>query len=448
MNGQPPVQPPKKEHHPSQLGTLLLQLLRALLHNWPYKLLSIFLSVLLWAGLITQDPDLTREKSFHDVSVTITGSDAMKRNGFIVLSDLSAELDDVDLRVNVPQKQYQTAKASNYSVRVDLSQIKEAGRQSVALQTTNSSVYGTVTEVKPTSVVIEVDDYITRYRIPVRTKRTGNPPDGFYASAPSVDSSVVTISGPRSIVDGIICAEVTVDMAMLPAREGMMRMALPIVLLNANNEPVESDLLEVTSQSVLLDSVVVSVNMYTARSVSLTDTGLVIGTPAYGYEVKSISMTPESVLIAGAAEEIEALDIVYADNKVDVTGKSASFHERVRLRQPEEVKYVSASTCTVAVEIGPVMQSRTFENIRLGVTGVGNGLTAELGEKFASVTLTGPMLWINGLKASDVELLCDVTNLLAGSYTVPVVLSLKNNSQEECSVDVRPESIPVTITAK
>ena len=97
MNGQPPAQPPRHEQRKIEpLRTLLAHLGRLLLHNWPYKLLSVFLSILLWAGLITQDPTLTREKSFQDVNVTISGSEAIKRNGFIVLSDLSALLKDVE----------------------------------------------------------------------------------------------------------------------------------------------------------------------------------------------------------------------------------------------------------------------------------------------------------------------------------------------------------------
>ena len=46
-------------------------------HNLGWKLLALFLAVALWAGLITQDPTLTREKTFSDVQVNITGSDTL-----------------------------------------------------------------------------------------------------------------------------------------------------------------------------------------------------------------------------------------------------------------------------------------------------------------------------------------------------------------------------------
>lgn len=447
MNGQPPVQPPRKEQ-PGRMGELLLQFLRLMLNNWHYKLLSIFLAVLLWTGLIMQDPTLTRERNFFDVNVSVIGEDTLKREGFIVLNDLSALLDDVMIRANVPQMQYQNAKASHYNVRVDLSRITHAGEQSLSIQTSNSSVYGSVAHVEPESVNITVDKYITRNRIPVRTRSTGVAPDGFLAAAPSVESSVVAISGPESIVGRIVCAEVVVDLAALPAREGMMRMALPFVLLDVNNEPVTSSLLNVTNQSMPIDSLNVSVNVYAAKTVPLMDLGLIKGTPKTGYEVKSVSIIPESVTIAGPSKSLEGQNMLAMDGVVDVSDCSESFHKVLRIAKSPEMEYISASTCTVMVEIGPVIQSRTFENVRMNIIEVGTGLTAELEEKYITATLTGPQLWISSLKASDVEAFCDATNLSEGAYELPVFLSIKNRGEQTYSVEVHPDHIPVKITKK
>jgi hypothetical protein len=69
--------------------------LRALLlENWGAKLLSILIALALWAGLISQDPTLTREKSFRNVAISVNGQETLRRNGFIVLDDLEEALDD------------------------------------------------------------------------------------------------------------------------------------------------------------------------------------------------------------------------------------------------------------------------------------------------------------------------------------------------------------------
>ena len=46
-------------------------------HNGWVKLLAMLISLVLWAGLISQDDSLTREKTWQNVNVSITGSDTI-----------------------------------------------------------------------------------------------------------------------------------------------------------------------------------------------------------------------------------------------------------------------------------------------------------------------------------------------------------------------------------
>ena len=147
--------------------------LRVCLHNWGWKLLSLFLAVCLWAGLITQDPTLTRERVFNDVPVTVTGTDTLIGNGLIVVSGLEDENLSVRLRADVPQRSYSNAQASNYNPRVDVSRITETGEQTLRIQTSSTTTYGTVTSVSPESLTVVVDEYVTNYRVPITLNVTG-----------------------------------------------------------------------------------------------------------------------------------------------------------------------------------------------------------------------------------------------------------------------------------
>jgi len=420
----------------------------ALVNNWPFKILALCLSLLLWAGLITQDPTLMREKNFSNVNVSITGTDTIKRNGFIVVSDLSAMLDDVDMQVSVPQMQYQNVTANNYNVRIDLSRVKQAGRQTLKISTTSTSSYGSVVQLNPASVEIEVEPYVTRYRIPVRLTTVGTVPEGFYSSTATMDPPLVAVSGPKSLVDQVVCAEVVVELNNLPKREGRIRQALPFTLLDANNNAVQSDLLEVTSESVLVDSVLVEQDMYSKREIALSDLGIVRGTPAAGYEVKSVSVTPQTVTVAGQADEIEELNLLYANGYLDVTGLKETVNSSLRIRQPAELNYLSATTCTVVVEIGPIMTGKTFDNIRLEIVNVENDHVASLATKYATVTVTGPQLWINHVIKSDVVLYCDATGLKAGTYELPELCTISGSGDTAYSLDIVPSTIEVTISEK
>ena len=91
------------ENRGEKASRLFLRGLKHLvLHNASFKLTALLISVVLWAGLISQDVSLTRDKVFNDVSVNVTGTDTMKRNGYIVTSDLAEALQGVTATAAVP----------------------------------------------------------------------------------------------------------------------------------------------------------------------------------------------------------------------------------------------------------------------------------------------------------------------------------------------------------
>ncbi|MGN0779357.1 MAG: YbbR-like domain-containing protein [Aristaeellaceae bacterium] len=427
---------------------LALAVLRVATHNWGFKLLALVLATALWAGLISQDPTLTREKIFTDVTLNVTGSETIKRNGLMVVSDLNSLLQGATLKADVPQMQYQNAQASYYNARIDLSRITQTGVQEVRVLTSNSTAYGSVSEVSPATVSIEVEEYITRYRIPVRVDTVGTVPVGYYATLPTLDPPLVTVSGPRSLVEKVACAEVVLDQSTLPEREGEIRTAVPFRLLDEQGNPVESTLLEVIGQSVLLDSVVVEQTMYSTRTIALSDLGLVSGTPAAGYEVKSVAITPEQVTAAGDEDALAVLDTLYPEGSVSVEGASQSFQQQVKVRKPSELVNLSSDSITVAVEIGPVIRSRIFTNVKISVTGVEDGQRAATDIRNVDVTITGAQLWVAALKSNALTLVCDASGLAEGTYQLPVICQVADSEGQTFSVEVAPETVTVTITDK
>lgn len=430
------------------VGQLARAGLKSILNNWPLKLLSFLLAVLLWAGLISQDPTLTREKLFTDVTISVTGAESIKRNGFIVVSGLENLEASADIRVDVPQMQYEAAQGSYYNPRIDLTRITQTGTQEIKVSTTNSTAYGTVSDIEPESLTITVEEYITRYRIPLTVDVVGNPPDGFYATTPSLDPPVVAVSGPRSAVEKIVRAEAVLDQSTLPAREGLVRSAVAFALLDEQGNPVESDLVEVTSESVLLDSVIVEQNLYAMKTLHMEDLSLVTGEVAKGYEIKSIAIEPETVVAAARQENLDVLDTLFIEAPVDATDRNRSFHEQVRVRRPSELIYLSSDSVTVSVEIGPIIKDKTFEDVKVSLTGVGDGLRGSAEKRYANVTITGEQLWVDKLRASALTLTLDASGLAAGEYDLPVVCKVSTDEDQIFTVTMNPETIHVTITER
>lgn len=437
--------PPAWKEEGRKLGKAAL---KGALNNWGFKLLALFLAVVLWAGLISQDPTLTREKTFNDVTINLTNTETIKRNGFVVVTDMTELLKHAVIEVDVPQMQYDNAQASFYNVRVDLSKITQTGVQEVKVTATNSSTYGAVKSISPATITIEVEDYVTRYRIPVGMEVVGEAPEGFQAGYPSPDPPLVAVSGPRSQVEKVARAKVIVDQSLLPAREGQVRTAVPFTLMDMWGEPVDSSLLEVTSESVLLDSVVLEQQVYATREINLNDMALLSGTPAEGYEVKSISVTPETITVAGEGAVLEKLDSIFPDGSVNVSGLSESFTQQLRVRRPSDINSMSSETVTVAVEIGPIITERTFSDVKVKLSGLGEGLEGEMSDKNADVTVQGPKLWVDKLRGNALTLSCDVDGLKEGVHEVPVTCTVEASNGQSINVDVMPATITVTITGK
>lgn len=432
-----------REH--SRRDKILRRIKSILFENWGTKLLAILIAVALWAGLITQDPDLTREKQFNDVTVSVMGADSLRRNGYIVLEDTAEVLSDVDVRVSVPQGQYTTVQASNYSIRVDLSRITSAGEQEVKILSSNSAAYGTVTEINPPTVTLTVDEYVTRYRIPVTVVTEGEAPEGFYAAEPSTDPPMIAVSGPKTLVERIVSAQVVVDQTTLPAREGTQRRALTFTLVDENGQAIESSLLQVTSESVLLDTIIVEQTVYTLRTVELANLGLVTGQPAEGYEIRGVYVTPASITVAGRASALEDISLLYADGSVNVSGLTESVNKSIKVRQSSALKYISTDSVTVAVEIGPVITTRAYET-RVELNGLAATLREAGGIRTATVYITGAQPWLETLESSDLSLVCDLSVIAEpGTYVLPLTCTVKDNEGQSYTYEINPASVVVTV---
>lgn len=348
-----------KPENPQQrtitMKALLNKAKSALTRNWGIKLVCFGLAILLWGGQISQDPNLTREKTFTDVSINRVGEDALMRNGLIVVSGLS-DLSPIQMRAEVPQKQYASATPGSYNLRVDLSRITAPGEQMLPLVTTSSNTYGQVTWLSQSEVKVVVDSYETRRRIPVELDSLASAPAGFYAPPPSRDPATVTISGPGELVRKVVKCQATYDMRMLEARAGTQSFALSFTLKDAKGDALDQSLISVTSESVTLDSVLVEQQLHPLRTVDINLAGVTKGEPSPGYQVVSISADPSYLSVAGSNELLKSLKTLDLSGRIDIEGVKESLIRAVRVERPQGALYVSEDAVYVNVQIAPVAE--------------------------------------------------------------------------------------------
>ena len=114
--------------------------------------------------------------------------------------------------------------------------------------TTSTTTFGTVTEVTPDSVNVTVDKYVTSYRLPVTVRQVGEYPAGFYGASPTLDPSIVSVSGPESVVSQIARVVVDFDASRLPAQSGLVRTALSLRYEDEDGNAISSAVRRAGSQ--------------------------------------------------------------------------------------------------------------------------------------------------------------------------------------------------------
>lgn len=341
------------------IGLQLWKMIKhVLFHNGWVKLLAVVISLMLWAGLISQDDSLTRDKTWQNVNVTVSGTDTMKRNGYIVVSNLDELLSGINVTAAVPQKVFDLAEPSFYNVRVDLSRINGTGKQELKILSTSSSTYGKVTNTVPSAVNVEVEEYFVRQRIPVSVTMLGDEYQSgwyrnWYMPSPSVDPMLIALNGPRSLVQTILRAKVLLDPDTIEWKEGVMQTTGEIKLYNRAGEEVSSPLLSITTESLSIDTALIDGNILPTQAYNTKDMFEINGQPQIGYRVSSVKFSPETVRVAARSEVLEQLDELTADGNISIKGLKETKNFQVKIQKPSEDAVLSNETVTVTVEIEP-----------------------------------------------------------------------------------------------
>ncbi len=324
------------------------------LHNGILKIIAVLISVILWAGLISQDENLTRDKYFQNVPVSVTGTEAMKNNHYIVVSDLDEILSNVSMVAEVPQKQYMNAEASAYNVRLDLSKINGTGEQEVRLQTSKSMIYGSVTSINPNPIKVQVEEYKVRQTVPVSAPTEGSIPAGWYKPQLSINPTVVTVSGPASLVQDINKAEAKIDLDKIDWKEGTYTDSFELTLKNRAGEEVSSPLLTITSSSIVIDSALIDLTLLPCQEFATNDLINVTGSPAPGYKVARVDISPETITVAAKQEILDQMNGLSLERStVNVDNFKESTMLQLKVLKPSSDAIVSNETVTVSVEIVP-----------------------------------------------------------------------------------------------
>lgn len=151
---------------------------------------------------------------------------------------------------------------------------------------------------------------------------------------------------------------------------------------------------------------------------------LVSGKPAYGYELKSVTVQPPEAMLTGPRSMVENCQRLQT-KPVSADGLTGSATKEALLESPG-IFLTSDSEETVAVtfEIAPIIVERTYDRLRVNLTNVAERLEASASDTF-SVTIRGTQNAIEKYSPSGYVLYANCSQVSeAGTVEVPLSISI------------------------
>lgn len=402
-------------------------------HNFGWKILSFLLAILLWNYVIISNTSITRTKEIEGLNGYISGQTTLNAFGLALLDDPSDELEDITVIVEVPQANYSRVSESNVQVWLDLTNVRAAGRQEVALKA--SSSIGRVQSIYPDSLTLTFETLDSRV-VPVNVTIEDNDVGDYWYNVNRVNPSTITVSGAASVVRSIASA----NARLVAMGNSAYTTAVPYELVDTEGNVISPVMLNRSSTSVSA-----SVSTYPMKELVIsTDIANVItGQPAEGYQVESISIQPEKIRVAADKDLLSSLEQLMIE-PVSVEGASQSFAVKAKVSTLSNLKYVSAEQVYVNITIAEENFSGWVENVDVRFSGKGEGLSVTYRYDDLRVYVTGPRSLVQEILEDGISASIDLNGLGAGSYDLP--LAFEQDRYPEVTFKPEMETLPITLT--
>jgi len=393
---------------------------RFLVHNWPLKLAALALAVLLYGGLV-----LSERSRLFEGSVPIDGLG--QSADVVLLSDLGVvrqvryfASEDLGLRLD----------ASSFRATVDLSGADPgAGPLSLAIHVEATDPRVQVLEFEPRRVNVTLDRVVAKV-VPIEVDR-GVVPLGLDVREPVVSASEATVRGPETVVRRVAAAIATVRID--PSGLDVNR-EVELVPVDAVGEPLSP--IDVEPAAVR-----VRIAVFTDRQTrSLAVNPVVTGTPAAGWEIAGVELTPLVVTVEGDADEIAPL-VALDTLPVSIAGATADVVATVGFELPDGVLPLGSGTAEVTIRLRQVTATRTLE-VGLALIGARSDRTYDLASDRVLLTFGGSVADLDRIDGATLVATLDVTNLAPGTYelepsvALPTGVSLVARSPELVSLTI------------
>ncbi len=369
--------------------------------------LSLVLAFFFWA-VATETSDPTEERAYPDaIPIEVRGVPADRMAAY------GAENSKARVVLRAPRSIWQILQVEDIHAYVDLSAASPGKNISVPVIVEVLRGPAQVVEYSPQEITLSLEP-LAEKDVPVLVVIDGTPALGYVARPPTYVPQAVTVRGPESRVAEVVRAQLRVSV-----KEQRQN-----VIGDLAAQPVDQAGNVVAYVEIIPKSI--SVNVPIEQLGNIRDMAvrvIVLGDPADGYRVASVTVDPPIVTVIGRQDVIQQLPGYLDTDPVLLNGASASFTATVGLQLPEGLSVLL--TPEVLVEVTLEMQeSKVTVPAEPEVLGLPTGYNVELQPARLRLVLAGPYTAIKDLDIDTVKVSVDVDGLAPGRHTLTPTITL------------------------
>lgn len=413
----------------------MMKIRYSLTNNVGIKIIAVIIAALIWLTVVNiSDPEKTIV--IYNIPITITNENAITDMNMVYNSDKNAS---VSITVSGKRSVVSRLSADDFKATASLKELSKVNSVPIEVSAKQNSIGRNVTIEKQSMQTLEVSvEEVKKQKFAIEAEYVGSLSEGYVAGGYTLSKDNVTVEAPESVLDKIDKAVAQCD---IEGETSDFTRKCSITLYDKHGNIVKSD-----NMSLSFKNVKVTVKILNEKEVPVVVNS--ISSPAAGYHIDNIELSPEKIVLVGTKERLNAIDSIVVDDKIDISDKTENTVEEIDISKylPEGV-YVGgdySNTVSVNIKINKLVTKKFTINTKNIVTdGLGSNYEMSFISKNITVELQGENSVMKNISSDNIRTSINLNKYKEGTETVNVSVVVPDGT-----VLLNNVSVKVKITKK
>lgn len=344
---------------------------KLLINNFGLKIISVLIAIVLWIVIVNiDDPVISR--TYSGIQVEMTNEKAINDQGKTY--EIMDNSDVVSVTVSAKRSIIESLSKDNIKATADLKQLTFMNTVPIEFKTSRYSDQIQSINSRTTNVQVQIENRIQK-KVKVTFETEGNVADGYVVGDITPNVSVITVTGPESVVERVSAAKIVVDLESM--NESFTYSAL-VELITADGTVIDDAMITASAKEIRT-----RVEVLETKEIPI-NAGYV-GTPANGFTATgTVICEPSSIVVAGLGPVFSNLSsITIKDEDLVIDGATGNYAEKIDITKYLPTTVRLADDNDKLVEVTAVIEPNEIVKVPVNVSdiivlNVPDGVKAEI----------------------------------------------------------------------